>query len=59
MRESGSRVIGRGLWIGSEIIASLPGTLGRPWPGLCPAIRGFALSGYVIFFRYQGDASRS
>ena len=37
-------------------LASLPGTLGRPRPALRPDIRSFPFKGYVIFFRYEGDA---
>jgi plasmid stabilization system protein ParE len=36
-------------------LASLPGTLGRGRAELRPDIRSFALKGYVIFFRYDGD----
>jgi toxin ParE1/3/4 len=37
-------------------LAALPGTLGRPRPELRPDIRSFPFRGYVIFFRYVGDA---
>lgn len=35
-----------------EHLATLPGTLGRPRPEL----RSAPYEGYVIFFRYEGDA---
>jgi toxin ParE1/3/4 len=57
--ESASRVIGRGfvdrLRNQCGKLASLPGTLGRPRPELRPGMRSFAVKGYVIFFRYEGD----
>ncbi|RDJ24933.1 type II toxin-antitoxin system RelE/ParE family toxin [Bosea caraganae] len=37
-------------------LARLPGELGRPRPDLRPDMRSFAFKGYVIFFRYAGDA---
>ena len=37
-------------------LASLPGRLGRQRHELRPDLRSFALKGYVIFFRYRGDA---
>ena len=37
-------------------LAALPGTLGRPRPELHEDIRSFPFRGYVIFFRYVGDA---
>jgi len=36
--------------------ASLPGTLGRPRPDLRADLRSFPFKGYIIFFRYRGDA---
>jgi len=36
-------------------LASLPGTLGQARPELRPDIRSTPFSGYVIFFRYEGD----
>ena len=37
-------------------LAALPGILGRPRPELRPDIRSFPFRGYVISFRYVGDA---
>jgi toxin ParE1/3/4 len=37
-------------------LASLPGTLGTARPDLREDIRSTPCQGYVIFFRYQGDA---
>ncbi|MEI9983084.1 MAG: type II toxin-antitoxin system RelE/ParE family toxin [Aliidongia sp.] len=59
-RESGSVATGR-RFIGllrqhCAKLAALPGTLGRPRPELRPEMRSFAFRGYVIFFRYHGDA---
>ena len=36
-------------------LAGLPGTLGRPRPGIAPGLRSFPFRGYVIFFRYRDD----
>ncbi len=59
-KESGSLAVGRGF---TNIIrqqckkrASLPGTLGRARPELRADMRSFPFKGYVIFFRYEGDA---
>jgi toxin ParE1/3/4 len=37
-------------------LAFLPGTLGRASPELREDIRSFPCQGYVIFFRYVGEA---
>jgi len=37
-------------------LALLPGTLGRARPDLRQDIRSFSFKGYVIIFRYAGDA---
>jgi len=59
-RESGSLAAGRRftdqLRQKCAHLASLPGTLGRPRPELHADLRSFAFKGYVIFFRYAGDA---
>lgn len=59
-RESGSLAIGR-QFVGAlrqkcRHLAGLPGHMGRPRPELRPDMRSFAFRGYVIFFRYTGDA---
>lgn len=59
-RESGSIEVGRG-FVGQlrqhcAKLASLPGTLGRSRPELRADIRSSPYKGYVIFFRYRGDA---
>ena len=59
-RESGSLVIGRRftdqLRHHCAKLASLPGTLGRARPELRPDIRSSVYKGYIVFFRYKGDA---
>jgi toxin ParE1/3/4 len=40
----------------SRHLASLPATLGTARPDLREDIRSTSSQGYVIFFRYQGDA---
>jgi plasmid stabilization system protein ParE len=37
-------------------LAALPGTLGTPRPEIRPELRSFSFKGYVILFRYHGDA---
>lgn len=37
-------------------IADLPGTLGTDRSDLAPALRSTPYQGYVIYFRYEGDA---
>jgi toxin ParE1/3/4 len=37
-------------------LASLPGTLGQAQPALRPDLRSFPFKGYVILFRYEGNA---
>jgi plasmid stabilization system protein ParE len=59
-RESGHLAIGR--WFVGTLrqkcrdLAALPGTLGRARPELRPDLRSFAFTGYVILFRYIGEA---
>ncbi len=36
-------------------LAMLPGSLGRARPELRRDMRSFAIKGYVIFFRYEGQ----
>jgi toxin ParE1/3/4 len=59
-RESGSREIGHGfvdiLRQQCAKLAILPGSLGIPRTELRPELRSFAFKGYVILFRYEGDA---
>lgn len=58
-RESSSIVVGR-QFVGAlrqkcRILASLPGTIGRPRPELRPDTRSVAYKGHVILFRYNED----
>ena len=39
-----------------ERLASLPGTMGRDRSELAPGLRSSAFKGYVIFYRYIGNA---
>jgi toxin ParE1/3/4 len=53
--EIASRIIFR-LEAQCEKLARLPATLGRPRPDLRPDLRSFPYRGYLILFRYRGDA---
>jgi toxin ParE1/3/4 len=59
-KESGHREIAMGftdqLREQCRKLATLPSTLGRARPELREDVRSFPFNGYVIFFRYVGEA---